>query len=112
MARVRVVAADRTQIEATVDRRDPSAVEVVLDPRRDGRYLALMFHWREGERTYGVSVWIEPLASPQVVLPFQGPDFAEAVDAAADWFDGTDYHGRDGTWAARTLRELAELRPK
>jgi hypothetical protein len=39
-----------------------------------------------------------------IVLPFQGPDFAEAVDAAADWFDGTDYHGRDGTWAARTLR--------
>jgi hypothetical protein len=104
--RFAVIAADGAQIEATIDRRDPSAVKITLDPREHGPYLALTVYWRDDVQSYGIWVWIEPQSSHQDALPYNGPDFREAVDAAADWLDGIDYHGRDGTWAARTLREL------
>jgi hypothetical protein len=103
-----VLGPDGAHIEATIDRRDPSAVEITLDPREaDDRYLVLTFHWRQ-DNVYGISLWLEPLSSPQDVLPYQGPDFREAIDAAADRLDGTHFQGRDGTWAARTLREIAK----
>jgi hypothetical protein len=71
-------------IEATIDRREPSAVEIKLDPRDDGHYLAVIFYWRDDEQLYGVSLCLEPLSSPQGILPYNGPDFREAIDAAAE----------------------------
>jgi hypothetical protein len=38
-------------------------------------------------------------------------NFREAVDAAGDWLDARNYHGRDGTWAARTLPDLTKGLP-
>ena len=45
------------------------------------------------------------------MLPYEGTDFREAVDAAADWLAGGPVQGRDGSWAARTLREVTRELP-
>ena len=62
----------------TIDRRDPSAVEVTLDPR-ERRYLILDVFWHDRWQSYGTQLWISPLSRPQDDLSYEGPDFREAV---------------------------------
>jgi hypothetical protein len=102
-----VTSADNTWIVAAVDRRNPDFVRVELDPRPD-HYLVLAFDWIDDDQGYVIRVYTEPLTSPADVLPYEGRDFREAVVAAADWLDGMDVYGRDGSWAARTLLDVAE----
>jgi hypothetical protein len=100
-----VTAADGTPIEVVVDRSHSESIDIRLDPREDPPYefyLRLGFDW-DGQ-AYAIRLYTEPESSPQDVLPYDGADFREAVEAAADWLDSPDVYGRDGTWAARTLQ--------
>jgi hypothetical protein len=56
-------------------------------------------------------LYVERESCPQDTLPYEGTDFREAIDAAADWLAGPDLYGRDGTWAARTLTEITKDLP-
>ena len=107
--RFTVDASDGSPIEATVDRERADWIEITLDPREE-HYLSLGFDWYD-DRGYRSELYLEPESSPQVGLPYVGTDFGEAVDAAADWLDGRDVLGRDGTWAARTLRQITKDLP-
>jgi hypothetical protein len=115
--RFAVTAADGTAIEASVDRRNADVIDIYLDPREDDRgyehYLALGFDWISDGQGYVVRLYTEPSSSPQDVLPYEGPDFRAAVEAAADWLDGlgADAYGRDGTWAARILVQVTKDLP-
>ena len=100
--RFNVTAADGTLVEATVDRANANSVEITLDPR-DAHYLAVGLAWLDG---YSVDLYVDRDSSRQQALPYRGTDFAEAIAATADWFEGEDVFGRDGTWAARTLTEI------
>ncbi len=110
--RVTVTAADGSVIQATIDRSEPGHAFIVLDPREDSsydRYLAIGL-FMEGD-SYTTLLYTEPESSPQDHLPHAGPDICEAIDAAADYLDGKDFFGRDGTWAARTLRQITSDLP-
>lgn len=105
-----VTAADGTAIEATIDRSSADHVEIVLDPRHD-HYFVLTFSW-DVILGYVGRVYIEPLTSPQDVLPHDSQDFAEAIEAAVDWLDDLgELWDRDGPWAARTLRGVTQALP-
>jgi hypothetical protein len=111
--RFAVTAADGTPIEASVDRRDTDLIEIVLDPRKGRRYLDLRFLWTNDAQGYRIDLHTDALSSPQDTLPYEGPDFREAVDAAADWLRslGADAYGRDGAWATRTLIQVTKDLP-
>ncbi|MDA0181932.1 hypothetical protein OJ997_16635 [Solirubrobacter phytolaccae] len=98
--RITVPGRDGAPLEALVDRESPDYVELRLDPRPDS-YLALGFDWTDGDGYTG-SLFVEPRSSPQDVLPFQGKDLREVIDAAVDWLESIDE-----PWAARTLRTVA-----
>ena len=108
--RFAVTAADGTAIEASIERSDPDAITIVLDPR-SSHYLELGLDWQPEAQGYVTLLYTEPESSPQDTLPYQGADFGEAINAAADWLAGPDLYGRDGTWAARTLTEITTNLP-
>jgi hypothetical protein len=89
-----VAAADGTAIVASVDREEPEFVESALDPR-EREYLALAFEF-DDEGGYLIKLYVVPATSPQGALPYEGSDFREAVESAADWLDGFEVFGRDG----------------
>ena len=107
--RFSVLASDGTPIEATVARESAASVEITLDPRGP-HYLAIGFYWPFDDG-YRLDLYIAPNSSSQQALPYQGTDFREAVEATADWLDGQDLFGRDGSWAARTLTAITKDLP-
>ena len=107
--RIPVTGADGARIEVVFDRRDSELIHIALDPRDEPPYefyLVLSFYW-DGA-AYRIHLYTAPMTSHQDILPYEGPDFREAIEAAADWLDRPEIYGRDGTWAARTLLEVTQ----
>ena len=90
-------------IEATVDRERADWIEITLDPREE-HYLSLGFDWYD-DRGYRSELYFEPESSPQAGLPYVVATSARR-STRPYWLDGRDALGRDGTWAARTLRQI------
>ena len=107
--RFAVTAADGGAIEASVNRETDDWIEITLDPR-EPHYLALAFGW-DDDWGYQGELYLDRESSAQGDLPYEGRDFREAIAATADWFEGEDVFGRDGTWAARTLTAITRDLP-
>ena len=107
--RVPITGADDAPIEAIVDRQDADYVELRLDQRPE-HYLAIGFAWSHA-RGYHARLYTEPLTSPAFDFPHDSRDFTDTVDAAAAWLESVDLGNRDGSWAARTLRDLTAQLP-
>lgn len=107
--RVPITGADDAPIQAIVDRQDADYVELRLDPRPE-HYLAIGVDWSPA-RGHHARLYTEPLTSPAFDFPHDDRDFTETVDAAAAWLESVNLGDRDGSWAARTLRELAARLP-
>ena len=101
---------DGTPVDVVVDRTSPEYVEITLDPREAG-YLKVAFDWTDADG-YTAQLFVEPGAGAHELLPHQSTDFRDAVEAAADWLVGVnDLYGKDATWAAGALRDVARAMP-